>query len=124
MFTLVEQTAEKRKLQKRFRAKFQSTFASQGKRLIGFPGDSMEMPLFSNASGDIWYSYCLLKPVEETEIPKYWNAFGFFDPRQSAQTITVELNIPIDTNKQLVAGFFVRDAASGVNYLMHTGKVG
>ncbi len=121
MFLLIESTSEKRKLQQKFRWIFQKRLKPQGKRTIGYPGGHTEESMFADGTGGIWYSFSHLT---ETAVKKYWNPFDIFDPNRSVQTIVVELNIPIDTNGQQVAGFFARNIESGLSYLMHTGRVG
>lgn len=38
--------------------------------------------------------------------------------------MTVEINIPFESNTKAVAGFFAKDSETGATYLMHTGRVG
>ena len=44
--------------------------------------------------------------------------------RSGGLQITVEVNIAIASNTHSVAGFFARDSATGILYLMHDGGVG
>jgi hypothetical protein len=121
MFTLVEATAEKRKIQQGFRRIFENALAPQGERIVGHPGGAAKVALFSSGAGTLW---CGFHRDTESPISRYWNPFGIFEPDHSTQTITAELNIPIDTNNELVAGFFAKDTDSRLIYLMHTGRIG
>jgi hypothetical protein len=121
MFQLIQATAEKRKLQQGFRQIFENALAPQGKRVVGHPGGGAEVALFSSGTGKLW---CGFRHDTESRIFRYWNPFGIFQPNKSVQTITAEINIPINTNGQQVAGFFARDTDSGLTYLMHTGRIG
>jgi hypothetical protein len=112
---------EKAKAQATFRRIIEDTLRSQGKLNVGYPGGNETIELFSDGDGDVWYGGQI---VNKVEIPRYWNAFGIFDPSRSSQTISVELNIPIDTNSQRVSGFFARDTATKKLYLMHSGRIG
>jgi hypothetical protein len=118
---LVAARNDKAKAQKTLKTILQAGLPSQGRRNIGFPGGNTTLELFSYGKGEIWYCSRSL-PYEK--IPRYWNAFGLFDPERSGQIITVELNIPIDTNGQHVSGFFAQDSESERIYLMHSGKIG
>ena len=57
-------------------------------------------------------------------MPRWWNAFGIYEPDRPAQTITVEINIASDSNTAQVAGFFAEDSDTSDIFLMHSGKVG
>jgi len=125
MLMLIDSTDEKQEAQSKLQNSFQSALKSQGQHTIGFRVGRGEknplMPVYSNGNGQIWFCSLALR---EANIPRYWNAFGLFDPSRPRQTISVELNIPIDTNNQQVAGFFARDSETGRVYLLHSGRVG
>jgi hypothetical protein len=120
-FFLVESSEAKRRAQRKLKAAFLEAMAAQGKHVIGFNGGNMTVPLYSNGDGQIWYASF---EISDSAINRYWNGFGLFAPSKPAQIITVELNIPTETNGQQVAGFLARDADTDRVYLMHSGKVG
>jgi len=120
-FILVDCSDAKQKGQTTLNAAFQRILASQGERLIGFPGGNMTLPTYSNGDGQIWYAYY---KESDSPIERYWNGFGIFSSGKLAQTISVELNIPTNTNCQTVAGYFAKDSDTGRTYLMHSGKIG
>jgi hypothetical protein len=121
MLTLVETKSEKRKLQQQLGTILRTKLKRQGVRTVGFPGGTDQGTLFSDGAGQLWYCF---KKLSEQKTPKYWNAFGYFAPKKTVQTISVEVNIPTDSNGEQVAGFFANDPTSGQTFLMHTGKVG
>jgi hypothetical protein len=122
MLMLIESTSEKQKAEQKLRHIFESALRSQGKLAIGWPGGKMTKPVFSNGTGKLWYSFALIP--KEYGVRRYWNAFGIFDPDRGNQIISVELNIPTNTNGQQIAGFFAKDTKTNRVYLMHSGRIG
>jgi hypothetical protein len=94
---------------------------NEGDRNIGFPGGNHYRQVYSAGEGELWAAFFNLS---EERVPRFWNAFGVFNPAQPAQTITVEINIPMRENTAQVAGFFAEDNDTGDVFLMHSGKVG
>lgn len=121
MLVVVEDAASKQAAQKAIERTVSAALRNQGKRSMGFRSGSMNEVIHSNGDGQLW---CAFGSVEDAKIPRRWNAFGVFDSKRQAQTITVEINIPTNGNSARVAGFFARDLASGRTYLMHDGGVG
>ncbi len=118
---MVEETADKRRAQRDLERSVTARLKSQGVRNIGFPSGNRDETVYSNGSGSLW---CAFGSAEDAKIPRRWNAFGVFDDKRHAQIITVEINIPTLTNSGTVAGFFARDPATGIVYLMHDGGIG
>ena len=121
MLKLIESQKEKAALQRDLRRTLEQKLKPQGKRGIGYPGGNFDRPVFSDGEGKIWYAFT---PQPDVPVKRYWNAFGIFDPRSVNQNITVEINIPTDTNSQRTAGFFARDTNSDRIFLFHSGKIG
>lgn len=121
MLQILTSKQEKANAQARFRKIIVDTLQSRGKHTVGYPGGNAKIELFSDGDADVWFGGNIAR---NEEIPRYWNAFGIFDASRSSQTISVELNIPIDTNTQKVSGFFARDTATKKIYLLHTGRIG
>ena len=84
----------------------------------------MDVAVFSKGEGKLWVGFAGPFRDFEVPVPRFWNAFGVFDPKRQSQTITVEINIAVNSNTARVAGFFAEDFASGDTFLLHSGKVG
>ncbi|MBF0372851.1 MAG: hypothetical protein HQL39_05465 [Alphaproteobacteria bacterium] len=121
MLKLVHETSEKMRAQAALARALKIALNDQGSRNVGFQGDNRDLTVYSSGKGKLWAGFDVIK---DTADPRYWNAFGVYQPDRSAQMITVEINIPIDSDSRRVAGFFAEDTDSGDIYLMHSGKVG
>ena len=121
MLRLVYKTKEKKRAQAVLKRALKATLEKQGTRNIGFPGGNVDQTIYSSGEGTLWVAFGV---VSEPTTPRYWNAFGVYRPDRPAQMITVEINIPTDSNSARVAGFFAEDTDTGEIYLMHSGKVG
>ncbi len=121
MLRLVESTSEKRDAQNALKKAVTAQLARVGTRNIGFPSGNVDEVLYSNGDGTLWAAF---SNVGDARVPRRWNAFGVYEEKRHAQMITVEINVPTTSNSASVAGFFARDPASGVTYLMHDGSVG
>lgn len=122
MLTLIGDGKRKNAAQATLEQKLKGSLKRQGTRNIGFPGGNVDHTIYSAGKGNLWVAFG--GPTEDSAIPRYWNAFGLYDPDRPAQTITVEINIPIKNNSAQVAGFFAEDGDTGDIFLMHTGRVG
>lgn len=121
MFVVVEDKKEKAEAQRVFEKRIRATLKNQGLRNIGFPSGNHDAILYANGEGQLW---CAFDLVTDAEVPRHWNVFGVYDPKRRSQTITVEINIPTDSDSARIAGFFGRDVETGHIYLMHDGSVG
>ncbi|PDT73059.1 hypothetical protein [Bradyrhizobium sp. C9] len=121
MLELIVADDEKTRVQESLQSIIASALPSQGVCNVGFPGGNDDLELFSKGHGELWFGTRILS---NARIPRYWNAFGTFDPTRTSQTIVLEINVAIHENGQRVSGFFARDPLAGKTYLMHTGKVG
>lgn len=89
---------------------------------VGFPGGNVDEKLFTSDTSSMWA--VLKSPDKKRSDPRYWNAFGSFNPDVSSQTIAVEINMPASGTNKRLAAFFARDVKTGDVFLMHSGKVG
>ncbi len=121
MLLMVEDTGEKISAQKALEASVQKHLTDQGVRNIGFRSGNVDERIYANGQSTLWAAF---SNVDDAAVPRRWNAFGVFDPKQHAQIITVEINIPTKSNSARVAGFFARNPATDEVYLMHDGSIG
>lgn len=119
---IVADARQKRVAQAELERRLKAVLNRQGTLNIGFPGGNVDQIVYSAGEGALWVAFG--KPSQDTVVPRFWNAFGVFRPDRTAQTITVEINIPVDSNTAQVAGFFAEDVDTGTIFLMHSGKVG
>ncbi|MES0020222.1 hypothetical protein [Mesorhizobium sp. M0036] len=117
----VERSGQKRAAQREMERVIKDSLRSQGIRNIGFPSGNRDETIYANSDDALW---CAFGSAEDARVPRRWNVFGVFEGRRHSQMITVEINIPTDSNSASVAGFFARDAATDAVYLMHDGSVG
>lgn len=122
MLTLVSDTKRKKDAQAALEHELKGSLKRLGIRNIGFPGGNVDQTMYSAGKGELWVAFS--GPSEDFAVPRYWNAFGIYDPNRPAQTIAVEINIPSESNSAQVAGFFAEDNETGDIFLMHSGKVG
>lgn len=118
---LVEDKAAKRAYQRKLEVSVRARLKPRGVRNIGFPSGNRDEIVHAAGEGGLWSAF---GDAEDAKIPRWWNAFGVFAGGRSAQSITVEINIPTNSNSAAVAGFFAQDPSSEAVYLMHDGGVG
>jgi len=88
---------------------------------VGFQGGNMHFEsLMGNDS--IWYLNDVF--VDNVITPKFWNAFGVTEKlsRDSSNSITTEINIPIEGVNRNIGGLFAK--RNNQIYLLHRGKIG
>lgn len=122
MLALIQESKSKRAAQATLVRNLKAALTRQGTRNIGFPGGNVDQTVYSAGDGQLWVAFG--GPSEDAAVPRYWNAFGIYRPNRPAQTITVEINIAIDSNTALVAGFLAEDGDTGDVFLMHSGRIG
>jgi len=122
MLRLVHEKGRKLEAIKILKRNLRNSMADQGIRNIGFPSGNVDRRIYSSGRGCLWGSFGDL--ADDENIPRYWNAFGIYDPDRQSQMIVVEINIALDNNTARVGGFFAEDNDTGEVFLMHTGKVG
>jgi len=106
----------------KLKRKLSGSLINQGVKNIGFPSGNVDRTIYSAGKGRLWGSFGGL--ADDKSTPRYWNAFGAYDPDRRSQTIVVEINIALNSNSARVGGFFAEDVETGEVFLMHTGKVG
>ena len=122
MLRLVEDASEIEHAQDDLKRAIKTALDNQGPRNIGFPSGNFYQTVYASGEGMLWAAFGVLR--EHSKVPRFWNAFGVYRPDRPAQMITVEINIPTDSNSARVGGFFAEDTDTGDIYLMHRGKVG
>ena len=121
MLQLIEEASEKATAQENLEVRLKK-LEYKGKLNVGFPGGNDNVEIYSAGDGHLWAGF--KKPIKQDSHPRFWNAFGVFNPAANSQTISVEINIERSGNSGRVAGFFARDMETGDILLMHSGKVG
>ena len=122
MLSLLEETNGKKVAQAVLEGNLKSVLKSRGTHNVGFPGGNVDVDLYSEGYGELWVAFGGVS--KDAAIPRYWNAYGVYEPHQSTQSITVEINIALTSNSAQVAGFFAKDNETGDIFLMHSGKIG
>ena len=92
--------------------------ATRGRDLsLGFHGGQLPATVYYHQRYDLWMAFERVKN-------RFWNAFGFGDPRAGdVPSIIVEVNPPFERIDRRIAGGFAQDR-QGHTYLFHRGKVG
>lgn len=119
MLTLVESRRDKISAQKKFAYYLQTAWAQRERRLVVWRPNSKVLNVAHN--GSFWFA--VVPPRKDQATPRYWNSIGKYQANGGLQ-ISVEINIPIESDSRLVSGFFARDEQTGRIYLMHDGSVG
>lgn len=122
MLVVILDRARKTAAQAALKRNLTTDLQDRGRRKIGFPGGSTKARLYTNGAGRLWAAF--REPTEVRGVPRYWNAFGAYEPNRPAQSISVEINIATEADDAGVAGFFAEDAQTGALFLMHSGRVG
>jgi len=122
MLSLVETPSDKRQAQSLLEKKLTALLERQGKLNVGFPGGNVYVSVYANGGYPLWAAF--VRPDQGSANPRFWNAFGVFDPNAKSQTIAVEINISVESNSAQVAGFVAKDEETGDFLLMHSGKIG
>ena len=121
MLSLLEEASKKRAAQANLERNLKKALKRQGVHNVGFPGGNVDIQLYSVGPGELWAAF---GGASKNAVPRYWTPFGVYQPDKSAQSITVEINVALDSNTAQVAGFFAQDDETGDIFLMHSGKVG
>lgn len=119
MLKIIEGRTKKVAAQQQFNRLVAQAWRQRENRRIMWRPSSRELDIIHD--GQLWF--VSVAPEADQKIKRYWNSFGLYDPR-GGLVITVEINVPTESNGRSVSGFFARDTATGVVYLMHDGGVG
>ncbi|MEJ8406052.1 hypothetical protein WKI27_11910 [Brevundimonas vesicularis] len=121
MFIVVEDAKARAAAQRQVEARIRGALSNRGVHNIGYPSGNQDATLYSNGHGQLW---CSFDALHNAKVPRRWNAFGVYDATRRSQNITVEVNIPIETDSARIAGFFAQNVESGHTYLVHDGSIG
>jgi hypothetical protein len=122
MLVLLEDAEEIAAAQRSLQATFRKALPNTATRNIGYPGGSrFAAKVFTNSR--YWYWSSARDAASEAN-PRRLNWLGLFEDGDNHLQISVEVNTPFEGRNDQVAGFFARDAETGVTYLMHSGRVG
>jgi hypothetical protein len=121
MLALIGETQRKTVAQRELERNLKRALKHQGTHSVGYHGGSADHSIYSDGEGKLYVAFG--GPTQGGAGRRYWNAFGVYS-RDRSLSITVEINIPINTNGGQVAGFFAEDSETGDIFLMHSGKVG
>lgn len=122
MLTLVTEAETKKNAQQALEKNLKLALSRKGVQTIGFRSGNVEEVIYTAGDNKLWAAF--RKISDGVRIPRYWNAFGVYRPERSAQIITVEINIAINSVTSQVAGFLAEDRDAREIYIMHSGKVG
>ena len=121
MLRLIGKSEDKRHAQSVLEENLVATLIDQECQTIRFRPGGVAATIYSAGGHGLWATFVEL---ENTNTPRFWNAFGVYRPNSQVQRITVEINIPTENNNRRVAGFFAEDPDSKCRFLMHSGGVG
>lgn len=122
MFVMLESREEIAKAQAKLEATLRRDLPRIAVKDIGYPSGRQD-GVRVRTDGVHWYWSSDLKGAD-TPNPRRLNWFGLFDGDKTGLAITVEINSPYVGRNDQVAGFFARDANTGMMYLFHSGRVG
>ncbi len=121
MIEIITKKSEIAKCQRILEDTLKAALPYKERLAIGYSGGNFENEVYY---GDgLWYSPQLLKK-DKVAIPRYWNGFGTGKVEGGHQTITVEINPPLEGLTKRVSGIFARDKEHDIYYLLHRGRVG
>lgn len=119
MLTLIETIEEKRAANEKLQARLKRAWPHTEERVVVWRPSSRRMTIYHD--GKYWFGSS--EANQGYAIPRFWQPFGEYRANGNLQ-ISVELNVPTNSNSKLVAGFLARDVETGTAYLMHDGGVG
>ncbi len=119
MLKLVENRHDKNSAQKTFTDHLRAAWAQRERRLVVWRPNSKTLNVAHN--GSFWFA--AVPPRKNQATPRFWNSIGKYQANGNLQ-ISVEINIPVESDSRRVSGFFARDERTGTFYLMHDGSVG
>lgn len=118
MLKLIEDKKAKITAQASFEKNLRAAWNEHERRMIVWRPSKKELDIAHN--GDCWFTS--VKPSDSQKTRRYWNSIGRYSESGDLQ-ITVEINIPTESNSEQVSGFFAVDE-TGTLCLMHDGGVG
>ncbi|WP_337264413.1 MULTISPECIES: hypothetical protein [unclassified Serratia (in: enterobacteria)] len=121
MFSLLEESDEIAKAQRKLEKTLRGNFPRRAFKNIGYPGGTIfDANVFND--GEYWF-WSANYNASDVPNPRRLNWFGLFHEAGGLQ-ISVEINTTYAGRNDRIAGFFARDNSTGLIYLMHSGRVG
>lgn len=123
MYQIISEVKQIRNCQNQLEKVLKKSLSHKGEFTIGFPGGNMTCPVWANQK--IWYStFEITKDDEST--PRFWNGFGVTIElsKNKSNNIAVEINVPTEGIRKIVAGLFAKDTKTKKIFLLHRGRVG
>ena len=119
MFSLLESKEEIENSQHKLEVTLQREFPHSDVRDIGYPSGRQTDAQICVYEESYWF---WSGDYRGKGIPRRQNWFGLIRP--GVLGITVEINVPYQSQSKNLAGYFARDSVSKSIYLMHSGKIG
>lgn len=119
MFDLIESKREKIACQREFNRLLSRVWRKTENRRVVWRPDYEDLDVTHN--DELWFVSVM--PYAQQTTKRYWNSFGIYEPTGNLN-ITVEINIPTESNGRSVSGFYARDPMTNLTYLMHDGGIG
>jgi hypothetical protein len=121
MFILLESSEDIAKAERVLVGTMQHQFKRRVFKDIGYPGGTTtDAEVFTD--GKYWF-HSRDHDSKEYPNPRRLNWFGIYREHAGLE-ISVEINSAYQGRNDGIAGFFARDADSGIVYLCHSGRVG
>lgn len=123
MYLLIEDKKEIEGAQRALEHTLRLAFPNKRVRNIGYPSSTV-WDAKIHTDEVYWYrTDRITDRLDGVSHSRSLNWFGRFKEAGSLH-IAVEVNTPLAGRDNMVGGFFVRDAETGMIYLMHSGRVG
>lgn len=119
MLILLEDRIEMERAERLLRRSLVRSWRRSEMRSVGWRPRKQTLTIHHNGA----YYFTFGDPNKRARSPRYWNSFGKYNPTGTLH-IAVEINVATEPDTRRVAGFFARDASTGVVYLMHDGRIG
>lgn len=114
MLQMLEGVSEKQNAQALMVSLVRKAWTQRERRVVAWRPSNAELQI--QHTGEFWFG--TREAFDGTH--RHWNSFGIYKSRGNLG-ISVEINIPIKTNKRNVSGFFAKELGSRTIYLMHDG---
>lgn len=119
MLRIVESVSEKRRIQNLLEECVKKDWSQRESRTLVWRPSHANLKITHN--GEYWFA--AQPPDKNQKIKRYWNSVGTYSSNGNLQ-ISLETNIPTNTNSKSVSGFFAIDEKTELPILMHDGAVG
>jgi hypothetical protein len=119
MLNILEEREDKMRAQAKLDELIKRSWRKHERRLIVWRPNRRDLTIAHN--DHLWFA--AVRPSRDQKIKRYWNSFGAYSATGNL-FISVEINIPTESNSRTVSGFFALDPITKVIYLMHDGGLG